>query len=116
MGMNFAIGDEPDIRTLIELPIVYPRLAVFYNQYSINSGGDVRYSYSKNLDILIDADVILLPESDEDKQFFFEHKAMIEWQKSNRFQIVGGYKFVYGEYPFGSQWKVLPVIDFKWRL
>jgi len=45
----------------------------------------------------------------------FEHKGLLSWQKSHRFQFCLGYKLCYGQYPFGSQWHLLgPLLDLQW--
>jgi len=35
---------------------------------------------------------------------------LISWHKSENFRIMTGYKFVMGEYPYGSDMRLLPYI------
>lgn len=101
-----------DRRTTIDLPIVFPRLGVYYHGYSVNLGIDLLRGLTKRVDYLIDADVLLLPNSEED--FAFEHKGLFLWNRSSRFQVAIGYKLVYGEYPFGTRWHLFPLFDLQW--
>lgn len=102
-----------DERTTIDLPIVFPRLAVFYHDYSFRFGFDVQGKLFKRWNYLLDADLFYIPKSDENMAF--EHKGLVLWTKSLRFQLCVGYKLTYGEYPFGTQWHLLPFLfDLQW--
>lgn len=103
---------ELDDRTTIDLPIVYPRLGVLYNGFGLNAGVDIIRRLIPRLDFLVDADLLLLPGAKA--SMAFEHKGLLIWTKSNRFQLVAGYKLVFGEYPFGTQWHLFPLFDLQW--
>jgi hypothetical protein len=47
--------------------------------------------------------------------FAFEHKNLLTWALSNRMDIQIGYKLIFGEYPFGVQWHLFPLLDILWR-
>ncbi len=114
VGFSFALksGDLDD-RSTIDLPVVFPRLAVYYHDVGFRSGiageGNLwrRWFYSA------DADVFFTPGGDEN--IAFEQKAFLKWIKSDGFQFSLGYGLMYGEYPFGTQWHLLgPLFDVKW--
>jgi len=111
-GFNFAIkfGDL-DKRTTIDLPLVFPRLNVFYNGYGFRSGCDLKGKIFKKWYYLADVDIFYFPGAAEN--FAFEHKGLIQWNKSKKFQLCVGYKLSYGNYPFGSQWHLLPAFDIR---
>ena len=112
-GLTLAVtSDELDERTTIDLPLVFPRLGVFYNGYAVNFGLDVGGDLTSRFAYLTDVDIFLLPGADEN--FAFEHKSLIIWNKSKKFQMMLGYKLVFGEYPFGKQWHLLPLFDMQW--
>ena len=115
-GINLAIKSGTlDERTTIDLPLVFPRLAVFYHGYNFRVGGDLQGKLIQSWNYLVDADVFLTPNAQEN--FAFEHKGLFLWNKSHRFQLCIGYKLTYGEYPFGTQWHLLiPLFDFQWAL
>ena len=113
-GLTLAYSSEElDERTTIDLPVVFQRLGVFYNGYGANFGLDFTGTLSPKLSILTDFDVLLLPVFKE--TFAFEHKFLLTWALSDRTNIQVGYKLVYGEYPFGAQWHLLPLLDILWR-
>ncbi len=60
----------------------------------------------------MEADLLYYLASDE---MAFEHKGLLLWNKSQRFQLCLGYKLTFGEYPFGTQWHLLgPLVDLQW--
>lgn len=105
-------GGKIDKRTTVDLPVVFPRLGVYYSGYGVNGGVDILRKATKRIEMLVDADILFLPGFDEGS-FAFEHKGLIIWNKSSRFQLSLGYKLVYGEYPFGTQWHLLPLFDLQ---
>lgn len=114
LGFSFAIkSDGLDSRTTIDLPIIFPRLAVFYHGFVSRAGLEIQGKLFKRWNYFADTDVFYTPTSDE--AFAAEHKGLLIWTKSSRFQICLGYKLVYGEYPFGTQWHLfLPLFDLQW--
>jgi len=112
-GITLAVtSDELDERTTIDLPLVFPRLGFYYDGYGVNFGLDVGGNLTSRFAYITDVDIFLLPGAD--KNFAFEHKSLIIWNKSKKFQIMFGYKLVFGEYPFGTQWHLLPIFDIQW--
>ncbi len=113
LGLNLAVRfDDIDSRTTIDLPIVYSRLQVFYNGYGLRGGVDLYGKLVGKLNYLIDTDLFLYPGADE--SMAFEHKGMLLLNKSSKIQISCGYKLIFGSYPFGTQWHLLPVFDLQW--
>ena len=113
-GLTLAYCSKKlDKRTTIDLPVVFPRLGVFYNGYGINLRLGFAGVISPRLGLLTDFNILLLPGMEEG--FAFEHKNLIIWALSGRTDIQVGYKLIYGEYPFGGQWHLLPLLDILWR-
>lgn len=117
-GLNLGLKTgKLDRRTTIDLPLVYPRLQMLYDNWGTRFGIDYRRLLSPSISGLIDADIFYYPTAD--CRLAVEHKALLIWQCSARNQITLGYKLVYGEYPFGKAWHLLlPLIDFQriWQL
>ena len=99
-------GGDLDPLSTIDIPLVYPRLAVYYNGWGLRLGSDYVAPIKGRWSGFIDGDVFLFPGSSS--ALFFETKVLLIWTKSNRLRLMVGYKFTYGEYPFGSHWQVLP--------
>ncbi len=106
-----------DQRTTIDLPLVYPRLNVFYHGYGLHGGTDFESKIRGRWFCLIDGDFYFTPSAESDRDFAFEHKMLIYWRKSGYTEFCFGYKLVYAEYPFGAQWHLFaPLFDiqFAW--
>ena len=121
LDLGFTFGDL-DTRSTIDLPLVYHRLGVYYNNWGIHTGLDVQKYISEKIGVLADIDLRLLPGLKGN--YSLEHKLLISWYKSENFRVLTGYKFVMGEYPYGSDMRLLPyipkeetwvpIIEFQW--
>ena len=119
IGISIALGSS-DLaeQTSIDLPLVYHRLAVLYNGWSLRLGIDMNGPMRKKLSYLVDGDVLLIPGMKGNMAI--EHKGMLTWDRSSRFQVSLGYKLIYGVYPDGYPNKnvtrvhILPLVDFQW--
>ena len=117
LGVNMGELDE---RSSIDLPLVYHRLGVFYNQWGLHAGVDLQIELVKNFKLHTDLDMRLLPgiSQSNESQFYtifsgenvLEHKLLFIWQRSNNFRFMTGYKFVTGQYPYGRDTRLLPYI------
>jgi len=107
LDLGFSFGDL-DTRSTIDLPLVYHRLGVYYNNWGFHTGLDVQKKISEKIGALADIDLILLPGLNGN--YSLEHKLLISWNKSEHFRVLTGYKFVMGEYPYGSDMRLLPYI------
>ena len=125
LDLGITLGDL-DPRSNIDLPLVYHRLGIFYNKWGIHTGLDVQKNLTEKIRVLVDLDLRLLPgladiqiNPDLAKlmgDYSLEHKLLLIWNKSDRFRIMTGYKFVKGTYPYGSDMRLLPYIPMmeKW--
>lgn len=115
LAFNFAFKSaKMDSRTTIDLPLIYIRSGVYYNDYGLKIGVDVNGKIYGRWMYLIDGDGFFYPQAPTAEDMAFEHKGMIFWNKSAGFQICFGYILSYGEYPFGDQWHLLPLVDLQW--
>ena len=105
LGLVFG---ELNPNSTIDLPLVYHRLGVLYNGWGIHSGVDFQKDVKGNFDIFLDFDILALPGYEG--VFSFENKILISWYKSEKLKLMTGYKFVAGEYPYGSDARILPYI------
>jgi len=112
LGIGLKLGGKLDDRTTIDLPVIYPRLGVFYNGFALNAGVDFEESISESVGFLIDGDVFLLPGAEY--PFFFEQKGLSFLTTTGRVRYMIGYKLTYGKYPYGTQWQILPLADIQW--
>lgn len=95
----------------IDLPIAYPRLSIYFNGLLLKLGGEYFREINEKLFYIIDYDMFLMPNGRG--RYAFEHKGFLIWSKSKKFRMLFGYKLIAGEYPFGVQAHLLPVLDFQ---
>lgn len=111
-GLGISLGGKNlSNDATIDLPIIYPRLSVYYNDYVFNFGGEYFQSIKNNLAYLIDYNMIFMPV--EMGRYAFENTGVIAWTKSKRIRIHFGYKLIAGEYPYGPQAHLFPLLDFQ---
>ena len=120
-GIDIGLAiDDLDDRVNIELPLLYHRLSVFHNNYGFHTGFDLEKNITDKFSVLVDLDFSILPGMDTKEtdsgitkllgEYSFEHKALLIYKKSETFRLLSGYKFVFGEYPFGPESRILPFL------
>ena len=90
----------------IDVPLAYPRLAVYYNGWGVRLGIDYIKTLAGKWSGLIDGDIFLYPGSNNG--LFYESKILLIWTNNSQLRIMAGYKITYGKYPFGSHWQIVP--------
>jgi hypothetical protein len=110
-GISFSVKFGPlDPRTTIDMPIIYPRLAVFYNQPEFDMGIDFRGQFIARLGWLFNVENFVVCGTEEN--YFMENKGVLAYtSKKETLRIEAGYKLCFGKYPAGPQWHLLPVVD-----
>lgn len=117
--MNFGLGIALNNEGLskegtIDLPIIFPRLSVYYNGLILKLGGEYIYQANSLWSYLVDYDMFFMPGGIG--RYAFEQKGMLIWSKNEKLRILAGYKLIAGEYPFGGQSHLLPAIDVQFGL
>jgi hypothetical protein len=120
-GVEFSLLNEKlQPGSSIDLPVISPRNAVYYK----NFGVDVALSSEGNIigkfDYYSKAQVFLFPannekysdEYGETSRYFGEMTGLIFWNTSKKCKLGLGGRLCYGDYPFGVQWHLLPMLDF----
>ena len=111
LGMSICPTCELDKRHMVDLPLAYPRMAIYHYGIAANSGIDLDYNHTEKISIKTDLDFLFLPDED----IFFEHKLLCNYQFSTKYTLSAGYKLTYGNYPYGKQLDIFPLIDFSWQ-
>ena len=116
VGISFSVKfDKLDSRSSIDLPVIYPRLAVFYNQPVFDMGIDLRGKFSQRFGWLFNVGNFII--SNTTHNYFLENKGILAYtSKKQKLRIEAGYKLCYGKYPAGTQWHLLPMIDLIFRI
>ena len=110
-GIAFSVKFGPlNPQSTIDLPVIYPRLAVFYNQPEFDAGLDFRGQFIPRLGWLFNVENFIVCGTEND--YFLENKGVLAYtSKKETLRIEAGYKLCFGKYPAGPQWHLLPVID-----
>ncbi len=109
-GFVFAIrGDKPNPQSTIDLPLVYPRMAHFYEGATFRSGMSYKGAFSKKL--FYEEGLQFFIVTRNKNNFFAENSGNLMWAAGRAIRIKGGYILSYGKYPFGSHWQLWPSID-----
>ena len=127
-GVGVALkSGELDERTTIDIPVVFPRMAVYYEGYQLSLGFTLEGALTKEWSYSAGTNVFAIPGTAD--SFAFELGGWLAWSRSDRFRVVLGYLLTYATYPFGSQWQLmpyplaygpgaqkipLPIIDLQW--
>lgn len=112
---EFSINSGvPDERTTVDLPFVFPRSAVYYKGYGFITGVAAEGKLFGRFAYLFSSDAYFFPRDGLD--FFSENTAGVVWRTGKKFKLLVGGELTYGEYPFGTQWHLLPTVDFRWFL
>jgi len=115
-GINLAIlSGKLDHRTSIDLPYIYPRLAVFYKQPEIDIGFDFRGVISKCFGWKINTDHFIFFNTAYN--YFSESSLIISYSSSKQtLRINSGAKLCFGKYLSGTQWHLLPVLTLAFKI
>lgn len=103
-----------DERTTIDLPLVFPRSAVYYKSYGFITSASIEGKLIGRFSYFATTDAYFFPRDGLD--FFNETTMCLVWQTGKKFLLLAGGELTYGDYPFGKQWHLLPVVDFRWFL
>jgi len=100
----------------IELPVVYPRTASYHSDFTAYLSAhwlreEIRL-WGFPFGVQLAATVFALPEAGG--RFHLEQDGEILLGTSDRFRASLGYKWIYGEYPFGAMANLLPIFDLQW--
>ncbi|MCX6269534.1 MAG: hypothetical protein NTW16_19635 [Bacteroidetes bacterium] len=110
-GIAFAVKFGPlNPQSTIDLPVIYPRLAVFYNEPEFDAGIDFRGKFIPRFGWLFNVENFIVCGTPEN--YFLENKGLLAYtSKKETLRIEAGYKLCFGKYPAGPQWHLLPVLD-----
>lgn len=110
-GINVALSaGQPDSRTTIDLPFVYPRLTVFYSRYQLKAGMGFEGSFSSRWKYRFSLQGFFADD------YALENNAYVAWNSAGKMQLRVSYFLSYARYPFGVQAHlIMPVLDVVWR-
>ena len=111
-GLSAALMPLDDQAATVDLALVYPRMAHWVRGFVGEIGVDVE-GRRDALGYGVDLDLFLVPE-DGGTSLHIEASGTVRWRMTTHSQLLVGVKTIYGEYPFGSQTDILPLVDVQW--
>ena len=110
-GISFSVKSGPlDPWSTIDLPVIYPRLAVFYNQPEFDAGIDFRGQFTRCFGWVFNVENFILCGTK--KNYFMENKGVLTYTAIKKtLRLEAGYKLCFGRYPAGPAWNLLPAAD-----
>lgn len=110
-GMAFSLRSGPiNPYSTIDLPVIYPRLKVFYHNPEIDLGFDFRWRVLSCFGWQFSGESFIFPGT-TNNVFFENRSALGYYSKKQTLHIELGYKLCYGIYPSGPQLHLLPLLD-----
>lgn len=109
-GLSFVIrGSKPDYQSTIDLPLLYPRMAHYYEGATFRAGLSFQGLITRKLFYEEHAQMFVITR-DQDN-FFTENSGTLMWALGRSLRIKGGYVLSWGKYPFGDHLQMWPTLD-----
>jgi len=110
-GFQFALKSATlDHRTTIDLPFIYPRLAVFYSGYQFSAGVQLDKRFSERWAFRFSLNGFMAEDA------ALESSGWLAWNTRKQTQIRFGYFLSIARYPFGTQAHLfVPLVDVVWH-
>jgi hypothetical protein len=109
-----ALAGDSDFPTL-DLPVIFPRTAPYHGRLVTEVGMAAGGEIATWLRYRLMLDLFFIPSDEvDDVELTAEHAAAFTWPASDGFAVHVGYRLVFGQYPFGEQVDLLPVVDLQW--
>ena len=96
----------------IDMPLSYPRTVAYQDNVAAALGVQVDGSLVGTLGYRVDVDAWVLPMSEG--KWALEAKGTLPWRPSEHFTAQLSGTAVVGEYPYGTNWHLLPGFDLIW--
>lgn len=114
LGVELAITFGEANFPTIDLPFVYRRTAVYHDHILPYVGVEFGGQLSQKIDFEVILNIYKF--INDNAGFTVEDKAVLFWKKSPNFGIKAGVASVLGKYPFGYDFRWIPLLDFVWMV
>jgi hypothetical protein len=106
----FAIrGSKPDYQSSIDVVLLYPRMAHYYQGASIRAGVSFKGTIIPRLYYEEAARIFMITRPNDN--FFVENSGTVLWAVGKSLRIRAGYILSWGKYPFGNNLQLGPAVD-----
>jgi hypothetical protein len=109
-GFSFTLhGRNPDYQSSIDLPLIYPRMAHYFQGVSFRAGGSFKGMITEKLFYEDNLKLFVITRNQDN--VFAENSGTLMWAVGKSLRIKGGYVLSWGRYPFGNQFQLWPTLD-----
>ena len=109
LGFKVAFGADPRKLHTLDYPVLFTRTYPYTDKWLLYTGLDLDAHITRSLDFAVDAEFYSAGATMD--YFSVEHKGLVLYHLRDNWKIYGGYKMVYGTYPFGPKFSVFPILD-----
>jgi len=109
-GVDVGFGN-PDTRTRIDLPILYPRLLAFYDGWSTEVSLVYEFPLGGSFGATLEVNTFF-----NSTQLCLELTPRITWHMGDHWSLHLDPVVTYGTYPYGNDWQLilLPDLTYRW--
>jgi len=109
LGFKFAFKSAESEIPTIDYPFAYWRAALYSGHHIWYLGADLEGHLTSYLNYSVDLSFYAIDIGVED--FALEHKALLVFPVGKRTTLAGGYIATFGTFPYGIDYKILPMFD-----
>lgn len=109
IGFEKAFGAQADKVHTLDYPLLLTRTYPYLDEWLLYTGLDLDAHINSYLDFAVDAEFYSAGLTVD--YYSIEHKGLLLWHLNENWKVMGGYKLVYGSYPFGRKFSIFPLFD-----
>ena len=110
IGAHLAAKFPDVVFDTIDYPVLFTNTAAYHTPVVINIEVNYRVRLSGRYALLFDGGVYLMPQPLD--AFEIRQTSEVLFGFNQTFSASAGYLLTYGSYPYGTDWKVFPLVDF----
>ena len=103
------MGEKINPIYTVDIPLVYPRFAPAFVGSVLSLKTNIQGNIYKRLNYLTSLYYFHLNSPEYNR--FVETRFLIAYVKNNKLTLIGGTQIIYGQYPFGDQFNIIPYFD-----
>lgn len=114
IGFRFALKTKDSTLQIIEKPFLYQRSSIYHNKLMWYAGFDFDGNIYESINYSAGIDFLSVGFGIDD--WAIEHQFKLIWNKNVKFAALIGYSLIYGSYPSGNSFSIIPVADLIWKI
>lgn len=111
LGFSVAARFGGEQLPALDLPVLFPRTAAYSSWGTGHAGIALEGQITGPFYYLIDSAMFVIPGYEG--SFAFENTVDLSWRPSERFMLEAGGRAIYGGYPYGERFHLVPMVDLK---